>query len=184
MMAFVRNEIRKDVPNIERKIAPGIRRARRDSAAVITTQRQEADHPLAAPVERPYELLLAQSAWIDRVRHFDPVLLPQRLDPHAAGVVDVASDHPNCPAGGTGHGGRPELGGQMLDQEDDDSIGRSPHWNESICQVESRRHQRASPSNRAVAKRLGSGAGDFYFDSHNLTTWSRPSAATFVRSQR
>src|SRR3989442_223628 len=144
MMAFVRNEIRKDVSNIERKIAPGIRRAGRDGAAVITPQRQEADHPPAAPVERVYELLRADATPIDRFRHFDPVLLAQRFDPHAARVVDVASDHPNCPARGTGHDGRPELCGQMLDQEDGDSIGRSPHWNDTICQIESRQDHRAS----------------------------------------
>jgi hypothetical protein len=144
MMAFVRNEIRKDVSNIERKIAPGIRRAGGDGAAVITPQRQEADHPPAAPVERLYELLRADATPIDRFRHFDPVLLAQRFDPHAARVVNVASDHPNCPARGTGHLCRPEFWGQMLDQEDSGSIGRPPHWNERICQVESRRHHQAS----------------------------------------
>ena len=75
MMAFVRDEIRKHVSNVERKIAPGIRRTGRDRAAVIAPQRQEADHPPAAPVERLYELLRADSAPIDRFRHFDPVLL-------------------------------------------------------------------------------------------------------------
>jgi hypothetical protein len=111
MMAFVRNEIRKDVSNIERKIAPDVRRTGRDRTSVITPQRQEADHAPAAPVERLYELLRADTAPIDRFRHLDPVLLAQRLDPHAAHVVDVASDHPNCPARGTGHLGRPELRG-------------------------------------------------------------------------
>jgi hypothetical protein len=111
MMAFVRNEIRKDVPNIEGKIAPRIRRTGRDPAAVLTPQRQEANHPPAAPVERLYELLRADSAPIDGFWHFNPVLLPQRLDPHAARVMDVASDHSNCPTRRTGHDRPPEFGG-------------------------------------------------------------------------
>ena len=75
MMPFVCNEVRKDVPNIERKIAPGIGRARGDRAAVITTQLQEADHSAAAAVQRWYELLWADPASIDWFRHFDPMLL-------------------------------------------------------------------------------------------------------------
>jgi hypothetical protein len=74
MMTFVCNEVRKDVPNIERKIAPRIGSARGDRAAVLTTQLQEADHSSAAPVQREYELLWANAAPIDRFRHFDPML--------------------------------------------------------------------------------------------------------------
>src|SRR2546421_2014683 len=111
MMPFVRNEIRKDVSDIERKITPRIRSTGRDGSAVIAPQRHEADHPPTAPVERLYELLLADATPIDRFRHFDPVLLAQRFDPHAARVVDVASDHPNRPPRGTGHDGRPQLWG-------------------------------------------------------------------------
>jgi hypothetical protein len=75
MVTFVCNEVRKDVPNIEWKIAPLIGRASGDRAAVITTQLQEADHSAAAPVQRWYELLWADPASIDRFRHFDPMLL-------------------------------------------------------------------------------------------------------------
>jgi len=75
MMAFVCNEIRKDVPNIEGKIAPCIGRARGDRAAVVATQRQEADHSAAAPAQCSYELLGADPASIDRFRHVDPMHL-------------------------------------------------------------------------------------------------------------
>src|SRR5207245_8515584 len=52
MMAFVRHEIRKHVPNIEGKIAPRIRSTGRDRAAVMTHKSEEDDHPPADPVER------------------------------------------------------------------------------------------------------------------------------------
>lgn len=139
-MAFVRNEIREDVPNIKGKIAPGIRRTARDRASVLATQLQEASHPPAALVERLYELSPAYSAAIDGFRHFDSVLLPQRFDPHATRVVDVAGDHSNCPTRRTGHCGPQESRGKMLDEIDGDSIVRSPYGNESIRQVETRIH--------------------------------------------
>jgi hypothetical protein len=109
MMTFVCNEVRKDVPNIERKIAPRIGRGRRDRAAVITTQLQEADHSAAAPVQRWYELRSADPTPIDRVRHCDPMRLAEGLDPYASRVMNVPGDHPDCPPRGTWYDGCPQL---------------------------------------------------------------------------
>jgi hypothetical protein len=75
MMTFVCNEVRQDVPNIEREIAPRIGSAGGDRAAMITAQRQEADYSAAAPVQRRYELPWADPVSIDRLRHLDPMLL-------------------------------------------------------------------------------------------------------------
>jgi len=143
MMTLVCHEVRKDVPNIERKIAPRVGTARRDRAAVITTQRQEADHSATAPVQRQYELLWADPVPIDRRRHLDPMLFAERLDPHATRVMDVPGDHPDCPSRGAWHDACPDLRWQMLDQEDGDPIARSPHGNESILQSEARGHHEA-----------------------------------------
>jgi len=75
MMPFVCHEVRQDMPNIEREIAPRIGSAGGDRAAMITAQLQEADHSAAAPVQRWYELPWADPAPIDRFRHLNAMLL-------------------------------------------------------------------------------------------------------------
>ncbi|HZE64154.1 MAG TPA: hypothetical protein VE056_09750 [Pyrinomonadaceae bacterium] len=40
MMTFMRDEIGQDVPDVERKVAPGIRRRGWDHAPSVTTERQ------------------------------------------------------------------------------------------------------------------------------------------------
>jgi hypothetical protein len=111
MMTFVRNEVRKHMPNIERQIAPRIRSAGWDGTAMITAQRQEADYSAAAPVQRRYELPWADPASIDRLRHGDPMLLAQSSNPHASRVMDVAGDHPDCPSRGARDDRAPQLRG-------------------------------------------------------------------------
>jgi hypothetical protein len=146
MVTFVRNEVREHVPNIEREIAPRIGSGGRNRAAVITTQLQKTHHRAAAPVQRRYELPRANPAPIDRFRHLDSMLPAQRLYPHASRVMDVPGDHPDGPPRRARHDGRPQIRGQMLHEEDGDSIVRFPHWNESLSKTEERGHQEASPS--------------------------------------
>jgi hypothetical protein len=111
MMTFVRHEVRQDVPNIEREIAPRIGSAGGDRAAMITAQLQEADHCAAAPLQRWEELPGADPAPIDRFRHLDPMRLAERSNPHASRVMDVAGDHPDCPSRGARHDRCPQLRG-------------------------------------------------------------------------
>lgn len=135
-MSFVGNEVRQDVPNIEREIAPHIRSTGRDCAAVFTAQRQQLDHGAATPIQGWEELPGSHSAPIDGIRHLDPVLLAQRPDPHAARVVDVTSDHPDGPTWGARHDSSPQLRGEVLHQKDGDVIRGSPRRDKHISQIE------------------------------------------------
>jgi len=47
MMAFMRDEIRQDMPHVEGKITPDVRPGVGDRAASVKTKRQQTDHAAA-----------------------------------------------------------------------------------------------------------------------------------------
>ena len=58
----------------------------------------------------------------------------------AARVVDVARDHADGAARSARHDARPQLWRQMLDEEDGDSVGRSPGGKDVVSQDKRRGH--------------------------------------------
>ena len=107
MMAFMSDEIRQDMPDVEREVAPGVRRGVRDHAASVTTERQQTDDATTAVTKCSNQLLRKNLLSIDGSRYRDAVFFSQRLDPHAARIVDVAGNHPHGSPGRSRHGGAP-----------------------------------------------------------------------------
>jgi len=57
MMAFMRDEIRQDMRDVEWKITPGVRRSRRDRAPVVQTELEQTDNAAAAVAKGANEFL-------------------------------------------------------------------------------------------------------------------------------
>src|SRR6266851_5019203 len=107
MVTFMRNEIGKDMPHVEGKVAPGVRRGGWDRAPSVTTERQQTDNAAATVAQCWNQLLRFNLVSIDGSRHSDAVFLSQRLDPHTPRIVDVAGDHPNGSTWSPRHCGSP-----------------------------------------------------------------------------
>src|SRR6266436_4485293 len=99
------------MPNVQRKVAPDIRRGGWDRATFVTTERQQTENAAAAAAECRNQLLWFNLVSIDGSRRHDAVLLSQRLDPHTPSIVHVAGDHPNGSSGSPRHCGSPKLFG-------------------------------------------------------------------------
>src|SRR5258706_5427120 len=93
VMAFVRGEIGKNVADVQREVAPGVRRGDRNAAAGVAPELEKTADAPAAAFERGHQLLAADPPAIDAVWHRNAVLLADPLDPHATGVVDMSRDH-------------------------------------------------------------------------------------------
>jgi hypothetical protein len=63
---------------------------------------------------------------VNRWRHRNTVRLPESLYPHAARIVDMASEHPNRAPRRTRDSSVPQCGGELLDQEGCDAVVRGP----------------------------------------------------------
>src|SRR5206468_5716556 len=93
VVALVRDEVREHVADVERQVAPDVRLRRRDLATGLEAQRQQGFDAVGAPLQRRHELPPRHSAVIDVIGCGNAVLAAERLDPAAAGVVDVSGDH-------------------------------------------------------------------------------------------
>src|SRR6185503_11967136 len=97
--------------DVERKIAPAVRRRSRNGAALVQTERKQTENATAALAEGANQFLWSNLASIDDARRRDVVFLSQRLDPHAPRIVQVTGNHPDRSTWSTGHFGFPEFGG-------------------------------------------------------------------------
>jgi hypothetical protein len=136
----MRDEIAEDVTHVEWKVAPHIQGRAGNRSSSITAEFQKVQDTRAATLERLDENFRAHLVSIDASRHREAVLLAERLDPHAASIVNVTGEHPNGAARRSGHLGVPELGGQMLDEKNCYPIIGVPGGKDCVSQVESRRH--------------------------------------------
>ena len=107
MMSFMSDEIGQDMPDVKRKVAPGVRRTGGDRAASVTTELQQTADSAATVVQCSNQLLRPNPVSIDGSRHPDAVFLSQRPDPHAPHIVDVAGNHPDGSSGSPRHRGSP-----------------------------------------------------------------------------
>jgi hypothetical protein len=140
VMAFVRDEIAENVPNIKGKVAPNIGRAGRNGSPSITAELQQVQNTRAAALQRWNEIPRFHLVAVDIPRHYNAVLFAQRLDPHTPGIVDMTGYHPDGATRSSGHRSFPELGGQMLDQKDCDAIVGFPRVKNGTSQIKCRRH--------------------------------------------
>ncbi len=90
MVAFMRDKVREEVHDIQWKAG--------DLRSSIEPELEKADDALATPFQRWNQLISSYLTSVDALRHSDAVLRTQRLDPHAATIVDVAGDHADLPA--------------------------------------------------------------------------------------
>src|SRR6185295_2232237 len=110
------------MPDVERKIAPRVRRRGGDRAAPVKTELQQTDDAATTSTQRRKQLLWFNLVSIDRSRHRDTKFLSQRLDPHTPRIVNVAGYHPNGPPRGARHFRFPKFLGQVLNEEDGDAV--------------------------------------------------------------
>src|SRR6266851_7462956 len=136
-MAFMRDEIGKNVADVQRKVAPNIRRGDRNAAAGIAPEPEKAVDAQTAAFERRHQLPSADSPAIDAVGHRNAMLLTDHLDPHAPSVVDMACDHADRATRSPWNARSPERGGQVLDEKDRDAVVGPPRCKDCVSQVRS-----------------------------------------------
>src|SRR6266566_9078281 len=135
MMAFMRNEIGKNVADVQRKVAPNVRRGDRDPAAVVAPEPEKIVDAHAAALERRNQLPSADPAAIDAVRDGEAMLPADHLDPHAPSVVDMAHDHADRATRSPWNARSPELGGQVLNEKDRDAVVGPPRSKDCVSEV-------------------------------------------------
>ena len=97
MMRFVRDQIRENMADVERKIPPDIRPRGRNPPLMITAEEQQSGYGFAAAIHCCHQLPALHILTIDPRRRDDSMRLAQSLDPGASGVVDVRSESAKCP---------------------------------------------------------------------------------------
>jgi len=139
VMRFVRHEICQHVPDVEREIPPYVRFRRWDVAICREAQVKESFDAGAAPFQRGHELAGRHAVVIHAGRSGDAVLMSQRLDPPASGVVKVRSNRADCTLRRTGNCQIPERRRQALDELDSDPVIRPPGGKEARVKIARRR---------------------------------------------
>src|ERR1700733_1933054 len=117
VMAFVSDEVSENVAHVEGKVPPHVRFRAGNASALVTAELQQIQDAGAATLERWNEILGFHFVTIDAPRHCDAVLLAQRLDPHAPGIMNVAGKRPDAATWCSWNFGFPEFGRQVLDQK-------------------------------------------------------------------
>src|SRR5437762_1818038 len=107
VMGLVRDEVREDVPNVQRKVLPDIRFRRRDPAPVGEPKRQQRFDTSTAELQRRNELATADGKQVDQRRSRDPVLRAKGFDPAAPRIVKMGGNRANPPSSYPGNGGLP-----------------------------------------------------------------------------
>src|SRR5713101_1063719 len=134
-MAFMRDEIGKNVTDVQGEVAPNVRRGDRNTAAGVAPEPEKAVDALTAAFERRHQLLSADSPAIDAVRHRNAMLLTDHLDPHTPSVVDMSCNHADRAAGSPRNARSPERGGQVLNEKDRDAVVGSPRCKNRVSKV-------------------------------------------------
>jgi hypothetical protein len=146
MMALMGDEIGQHMPHVKRQVAPCICRRRRNLTVPLEPQGQQAGDPAAAAFQGADKLGAGHPVPVNRWRHRDTVRLSESLDPHAARVVDMASDHPNRASRRTRNRSVPQCGWKLLDQEGRDAVVRGPSVQNDAMQWRSPRLHRSPPT--------------------------------------
>ena len=146
MMTFVGHEIREHVPNVEREIAPDVRRCRWDLAVPLAAEIEKARDSFTATVQCSDQLDAADTTPIHARWNRDTVRSPQRFDPRAARVVDVAADHAHRASWSTGDSSVPKDRRQLLDEKDRGAVVRGPRVDNAVAQ----RRRRYDPAFRIL----------------------------------
>jgi hypothetical protein len=114
VVSFVCHEVRQDMWDVERQVAPHVRLGRRHLSSRRKAELEERFDSLAAPLESRQQLMARNLAAVNRGRDRDPVFLAEGLEPHASRVVHVPGDHADRALGRSGYRNIPEGSRQVL----------------------------------------------------------------------
>ena len=95
MVAFVGNEIRQDVPDVQRQVPPHVAPRWRYLAASSNPQPENGFNALATEAESGQKLSSSHAARVYQRRRRNPMLLPEGAGPSGAGVVKMRGNHAN-----------------------------------------------------------------------------------------
>ena len=101
VMRLVRHEVREDVPDVERQVAPHVAAGRRHVAARRQSECEETFDAVAAAPQCRRQLPARDMTTIDAIGTVYAVLAAKRPDPAAARIVQMGGDHPVLCAAGT-----------------------------------------------------------------------------------
>jgi hypothetical protein len=152
VMAFMRDEVCKNVADVQGKVAPNVRRGDRNTATGVATEPEKAVDPQTATFERRHQFLSADSPAIDLLWHRNAMLLTDHLDPHAPSVVDMSGNHTDRATRSTWNARSPERGGQVLDEKDRHAVIGPPRCQDRVSEI--RRGQHYQPLHESCASRL------------------------------
>jgi hypothetical protein len=107
---------------------------------VLTRKLEQSGNAPAAAPESRQELPSSDPVPIDGGWNREPERLTEGLDPHAAGIVNVAGDHPDGATGRSWHGGGPEADRQLLEEKEGNAIVGFPGGEDRLAEIRRGRH--------------------------------------------
>src|SRR5262245_22661316 len=126
VMTLVSDEVGQHVSHVKRQIAPHIRGCGWNLPTALEPEVQQAGNSTAADLQGANQLGAGHPAAVYRRRHLQAVWPSQSLDPHAACVVDMASNHLDGSHRRTWNRSGPRGIWELLDQGDGDAVVRGP----------------------------------------------------------
>jgi hypothetical protein len=153
VMPLVRHEVCEDMHNIYGQIQP--RDSRRwDLAAVSDTEFEQFNDPATTSLQRRQQFFARHRLQAHSLWYSDAVSLAQHLDPHAAGIVNMASDRAHGAPGCARDLCWPQFGWQGLEQEQRYAIARLPSCDDRIRKIKCFSHLRMVSPQRCSAGSL------------------------------
>jgi hypothetical protein len=126
MMSFVRHEVGQQMPDVEREIAPHVALGWRDLPSCGKAELEQRLHSAATALQCGHELARGDTMVVDAGGGGNSMLPPERLDPAAAGVVEVGSYSADRAPRGARNSDIPERRRQVLDKVDRHAVVRPP----------------------------------------------------------
>jgi len=135
MVRFVRDEVGEDMAYIEREIAPGIPRGRRELPAPLAAKSQQSRHAAPTLPQGPEQSGLPLPGPLQQSRYLEAQGLAQGTKPSAPTVVEMHRHHPDGASWISRDGGTEQRNRQGANQLRRDPGIRFPGWNDKIVEV-------------------------------------------------
>jgi hypothetical protein len=126
VMPLVCDEVGEDMRDVQRQVAPGVGLRRRQMTSRSDAELEERFDAPATPLESRKQFMPRDLAAVDRSGDRDPVFLPEGLDPHATGVVEMPGDHTGGAPRRPGKRDVPKASGYVLNEVRRDSAVGAP----------------------------------------------------------
>ena len=135
MVALVRDEIGEHMPNVERQVAPYIGLRRRDLSACRNPKLEKLLDTATTPLQRYQQTPTRDLAPVDSSGNGDPVLLAERLEPHAPRVVHVPRNHADSAPWFSRNRSIPDYGWKLFDEMGRNEAVRPPRGEDGGPQI-------------------------------------------------